>query len=106
MTESKSKDIHLPNAWRKQKHGDDYIEWVYTPDESVFVRLQHVHNEGYSLAMITGTNQCGEEFVATTLSQLSRSNAFEMASTLIYTANAAYEQAKQNTENAAPQLER
>lgn len=44
-------------------------------------------DDDYSVIPITGVNNDGEEFVTKPISQLSREEAFEVASTLIYAMN-------------------
>lgn len=89
MPESETEYIdYYPPGWTEQIHDEYYIEWVYDEDPTIFVRLDGtMGDDDYSVIPITGVNTDGEEFVTKPISQLSREEAFEVASTLIYAMN-------------------
>ena len=65
-----------------------YIEWILKDDQTIFVRLDGTMGDGqYSVTPITGVNADGEEFVTKPMSGLSRTDAFDVAATLIYAMN-------------------
>jgi len=79
---------YYPSGWSEEIHDEYYIEWISNDDESILVRLDGTMGDGdYSVIPITGVNTDGEEFVTRPISQLSRSEAFEVAATLIYAMN-------------------
>jgi len=88
MPESETEFLdYYPSGWTEHIHDEYYIEWVFDDDETIFVRLDGTMGEEYSVIPITGVNEDGEEFVTKPISQLSREDAFEVASTLIYAMN-------------------
>ena len=89
MPESETEALdYYPSGWSEEIHDEYYIEWISNDDESILVRLDGTMGDGdYSVIPITGVNTDGEEFVTRTISQLSRSEAFEVAATLIYAMN-------------------
>jgi hypothetical protein len=89
MPESDTEFIdYYPSGWTEEIHDDYYIEWIYEEDPTIFVRLDGtMGNDDYSVIPITGVNDDGEEFVTKPISRLSREEAFEVASTLIYAMN-------------------
>ncbi|MDB2287006.1 hypothetical protein PM038_17445 [Halorubrum ezzemoulense] len=89
MPESETEFLdYYPSGWTEVIHDEYYIEWISNDDESILVRLDGTMGDGdYSVIPITGVNTDGEEFVTRPISQLSRSEAFEVAATLIYAMN-------------------
>ena len=89
MPESETEFLdYYPSGWTEEIHDEYYIEWISNDDESILVRLDGTMGDGdYSVIPITGVNTDGEEFVTRPISQLSRSEAFEVAATLIYAMN-------------------
>jgi hypothetical protein len=88
MPESKTAHIdYFPQGWSEEVHDDYYIEWVYSEDPTILVRLDGTTGEEYTVTPITGVNASGEEFVTKPLSDLSREEAFEVAITLVYAIN-------------------
>ena len=89
MPESDTEYIdYYPSGWTEEIHDNYYIEWIYEEDPTIFVRLDGTMGDGdYSVIPITGVNNDGEEFVTKPISRLSREEAFEVASTLIYAMN-------------------
>jgi hypothetical protein len=89
MPESETEFLdYYPSGWIEEIHDEYYIEWISNDDESILVRLDGTMGDGdYSVIPITGVNTDGEEFVTRPISQLSRSEAFEVAATLIYAMN-------------------
>lgn len=79
---------YYPSGWTEEIHDEYYVEWVYEEDPTIFVRLDGTMGDGdYTVTPITGVNADGEEFVTKPISRLSREDAFEVASTLIYAIN-------------------
>ena len=89
MPESETEFLdYYPLGWTEEIHDEYYIEWISNDDESILARLDGTMGDGdYSVIPITGVNTDGEEFVTRPISQLSRSEAFEVAATLIYAMN-------------------
>jgi hypothetical protein len=89
MPESETEHIdYYPPGWTEEIHDEYYIEWVYDEDPTIFVRLDGtMGDDDYTVIPITGVNTDGEEFVTKPISRISRKEAFEMASTLIYAIN-------------------
>lgn len=77
-----------PTGWSEEIHDEEYIEWRYVDDPTIFVRIDGtMEKDEYSVIPITGVNSAGEEFVTRPISGLSRHEAFEVASTLMYAMN-------------------
>jgi len=91
MPESKTEYLdYYPSGWTEEIHDEYYIEWIYNEDPTIFVRLDGtMGDDDYTVTPITGMNTDGEEFVTRPISKLSREEAFEVASTLIYAMNGA-----------------
>lgn len=89
MPESKTDDLdYYPSGWNEEIHDEYYIEWISEDDSTILVRLDGTMGAGdYSVTPITGVNTDGEEFVTKPVSGLSRTEAFEVAATLIYAMN-------------------
>ena len=89
MPESETEYIdYYPSGWTEEIHDKNYIEWVCNEDPAILVRLDGTMGEGdYTVTPITGVNEDGEEFVTKPTSRLSREEAFEFASALIYAMN-------------------
>ena len=89
MPESETEFLdYYPSGWTEEIHDEYYIEWISNDDESILVRLDGTMGDGdYTVIPISGVNTDGEEFVTRPISQLSRSEAFEVAATLIYAMN-------------------
>ena len=89
MPESDTEYVdYYPSGWAEEIHDEYYIEWIYEEDPAIFVRLDGtMGDDDYSVIPITGVNNDGEEFVTKPISRLSREEAFEVASTLIYAMN-------------------
>lgn len=89
MPESETEHLdYYPSGWNEEIHDEYYIEWVSDDDPTIFVRLDGTMGDGdYSVTPITGVNADGEEFVTRPISGLSRTEAFEVAATLIYGMN-------------------
>ncbi|WP_114579042.1 hypothetical protein [Saliphagus sp. LR7] len=100
MPESETEYIdYYPAGWEEQIHDENYIEWVYEEDPSIFIRLDGtMGDDDYSVSPISGINKEGEEFVTRPLSGLSREMAFEVANTLIYAMNGTVGRVKENPE--------
>ena len=89
MPESETDHLdYYPSGWTEEIHDEYYVEWVYDEDPTILVRLDGTMGDGeYTVTPITGVNADGEEFVTRPISQLSREDAFEVASILIYAIN-------------------
>ncbi|QWC20701.1 hypothetical protein [Halorubrum sp. 2020YC2] len=89
MPESETEDLdYYPSGWSEEIHDEYYIEWILDDDQTIFVRLDGTMGDGqYSVTPITGVNADGEEFVTKPMSGLSRTDAFDVAATLIYAMN-------------------
>ena len=89
MPESETEHLdYYPSRWSEEIHDEYYIEWVSDDDPTILVRLDGTMGDGdYSVTPITGVNTDGEEFVTRPVSGLSRTEAFEVAATLIYAMN-------------------
>ena len=78
----------MMGTYQLQRISTEPIEWIYEEDPTIFVRLDGtMGDDDYSVIPITGVNDDGEEFVTKPISRLSREEAFEVASTLIYAMN-------------------
>ena len=79
---------YYPSGWNEVVHDEYYIEWVSDNDPTILIRLDGTMGDNdYSVTPITGVNMDGEEFVTRPISRLSRTEAFEVAATLIYAMN-------------------
>lgn len=89
MPESETEHLdYYPSGWSEEIHDEYYIEWTSGDDPTILVRLDGTMGDGdYSVTPITGVNADGEEFVTRPISRLSRTEAFEVAATLIYAMN-------------------
>jgi hypothetical protein len=89
MPESETDELdYYPSGWTERIHDEYYIEWIYDDDETILVRLDGTMGDGdYSVMPITGINSDDEEFVTKPIDRLSRSEAFDIAATLIYAMN-------------------
>jgi hypothetical protein len=88
MPESQTKELdYYPKGWTEEVHDDSYIEWVYDEDNAIFVRLEESEPGLFYVSAITGINQRGEEYQATSQMLQSREEAFNVAKSLIYAMN-------------------
>jgi len=89
MPESETEDLdYYPSGWSEEIHDEYYIEWILDDDQTILIRLDGTMGDGdYSVTPITGVNADGEEFVTRPISELSRTEAFDVAATLIYAMN-------------------
>ena len=89
MPESETEHLdYYPVEWSEEIHDEYYVEWIYDGDQTILVRLDGTMGDGdYTVTPITGVNMDGEEFVTKPISGLSRTEAFDIASTPIYAMN-------------------
>lgn len=91
MPESETPLIdYYPSGWNEEVYSPEHIEWIYSEDETVKVRLE-VDDQppNYYVSAITGVNKSGEEYVANVVSGLSVQQAFDVAQGFIYAINGA-----------------
>ena len=89
MPESETDHLdYYPSGWSEEIHDEYYVEWICDDDQTILIRLDGTMGDGdYTVTPITGVNMDGEEFVTKPISGLSRTEAFDVAATLIYAMN-------------------
>ncbi len=91
MPESDTQLIdYYPSGWREEIYSPEHVEWIYSEDETIMVRLEvDEQPPNYHVSAITGVNDKGEEYVANVVSDLSVRQAFDVAQGFIYAVNGA-----------------
>jgi hypothetical protein len=81
---------YYPSGWHEEVHSPEYVEWIYSGDETIKVRLKVDETPpNYYVSAITGINDRGEEYVANEISDLGVRQAFDVAKGLVYAMNGA-----------------
>lgn len=91
MAESETEFLdYFPDGWDEDIHDPEYVEWRLSDDPTILVRLDgSMGPNDYSVTPVTGINASGEEFVTRPLYQLSKEEAGDIASAMIYALNGA-----------------
>ncbi|MFB6178605.1 MAG: hypothetical protein ABEI77_02640 [Halorientalis sp.] len=91
MLESNTEFVdYYPEGWTEEIVDPERVEWHYEADETIAVRVAVEDSPPqYYVSAMTGVTDADEAFVAATATDLSATQAFDVAKALIYAMNGA-----------------